>query len=112
VTDTTGGAQRLKVLETGEVYVGRLVVSPPVKDQPLCYDATTGQVGACPGAAGAAGLVDNGDDTVTDNKTGLMWEKKKGTLGSVVDCSTTCSNPYDVNNVYQWCKGPTRTAPT
>jgi hypothetical protein len=41
--------------------------------------------------------VDNGDGTVTDNKTGLMWEKKTGTVGT--------PNPidvHDVNNTYAW----------
>ena len=108
VTDNTGGSQRLKVLETGEVFVGGLVGSPPIENQALCFDATTGQVGACPGAPGGAGLVDNGDGTVTDNTTGLMWEKKTGTVGAAVDCSTTtCSDPHDVNNVYQWCQDTT-----
>jgi hypothetical protein len=103
VTDNTGASQRLKVLETGQVFLGGLVPSPPIKNRPLCYDATSGQVGACPGAPGATGLVDNGDGTVTDNQTGLIWEKKTGTVGSAVDCSTTtCSNPDDVNNEYKW----------
>src|SRR5437762_12871378 len=40
--------------------------------------------------------VDNGDGTVTDNQTGLMWEKKTGTVGT--------PNPdlHDVNNFYTW----------
>jgi hypothetical protein len=104
VTDTTGASQRFKVLETGQVFLGGLSPVPPVEDIPLCYNATSGQVGACPGAPGApVGLVDNGDGTVTDNKTGLIWEKKTGTVGSLVDCSTTtCSNLDDVNNLYKW----------
>lgn len=106
VTDNTGASQRFKVLESGAIFLGGLSPVPPVEDTPLCYNATTGQVGACPGAPGATGLVDNGDGTVTDNKTGLTWEKKTGTVGSAVDCSTTtCSDPHDVNNRYQWCSG-------
>jgi hypothetical protein len=48
--------------------------------------------------------VDNGDGTITDNLTGLMWEKKTGTFGSVVECSTptSCADPTNVNNVYSW----------
>jgi len=41
--------------------------------------------------------VDNGDGTVTDNQTGLMWEKKTGAMGT--------QNPkdvHDVNNYYTW----------
>lgn len=56
-----------------------------------------------PGVAGGTGLVDNGDGTVTDYTTGLMWEKKTGTVGAAVDCgSTACSDPHDVNNQYSW----------
>jgi len=49
-------------------------------------------------------FVDNGDGTVTDKKTGLMWEKKTAmVVGSFVDCSTTmCSDPHDVGNAYKW----------
>jgi len=41
--------------------------------------------------------VGNGDGTVTDNETGLMWEKKTGAVG--------IGNPtdvHDVNNRYPW----------
>ncbi len=103
VTDNTGASQRFKVLESGEVFLGGLSPVPPVEDTPLCYNATTGQVGGCPAAPGATGLVDNGDGTVTDNQTGLIWEKKTGTFGASVQCSTTtCSDPHDVNNRYKW----------
>ena len=107
VTDNTGGSQRFKVLESGEVFLGGLSPVPPVEDQPLCYNAATGQLGGCPGAPGApVGLVDNGDGTVTDNKTGLIWEKKTGTVGTAVECLITdCSDPHDVNNTYHWCRG-------
>jgi hypothetical protein len=51
----------------------------------------------------AGRYLDNGDGTVTDLNTGLQWEKKTGTVGSFVNCLiTTCSNPQDVNNLYQW----------
>ena len=67
-------------------------------------------------------FVDNGDGTVTDNETGLMWEKKTGTLGEGRDCPdfrsprlSTCGDPHNVNNRYQWSidgerlDGPVRT---
>jgi hypothetical protein len=38
--------------------------------------------------------VDNGDGTVTDNKTGLMWEKKDGT------CAV--AGPHCWTNTYSW----------
>jgi hypothetical protein len=36
---------------------------------------------------------DNGDGTVTDNQTGLMWEKKS---------AAGTGDVHDVNNVYTW----------
>jgi len=116
VTDNTGAAQRFKVLESGPIFLGGLVGSPPTENQALCYDTTTGQVGACPSAkdltfcvpnaAASPRYVNNGDGTLTDLQTCLMWEMKTGTVGSPVDCSTTtCSNPHDVNNLYHWCSG-------
>ncbi len=49
-------------------------------------------------------FVDNGDGTITDLGTGLMWEKKTGTLGSTVFCSDSiaCPDPHNVTNLYQW----------
>ena len=49
-------------------------------------------------------LVDNGDGTVTDTQLGLQWERKTGTVGNGVDCSSSaCPDPHHVNNRYQWC---------
>jgi hypothetical protein len=46
------------------------------------------------GVAHAQRFTDNGDGTVTDHQTGLMWEKKtQAGSGSV----------HDVNNKYTWC---------
>jgi hypothetical protein len=42
-------------------------------------------------------FVDNGDGTVTDNQTGLMWEKKEA-LDTVEDPN----NPHDADNYYNW----------
>jgi len=113
VTDNTGAAQRFKVLESGPIFLGGLVGSPPLENQALCYDTTTGEVGPCPSAkhlafcvphaAASPRFVDNLDGTLTDLTTCLMWEKKAGTVGSGVNCSTTlCSDPHDVNNLYKW----------
>jgi hypothetical protein len=113
VTDNTGASQRFKVVESGPIFLGGLVGSPPTENQALCYDTATGQVGPCPtaknlafcvpNAAASPRFVDNMDGTVTDLKTCLMWEMKTGTVGSAVDCSmTTCSDPHDVNNTYEW----------
>jgi cysteine-rich repeat protein len=46
-------------------------------------------------------FVDNGDGTVTDNQTGLQWEKKTTTVGS----------PHNVDNSYTWSTGAPAFAP-
>lgn len=96
VTDNTGGTQQFKVLETGEVFLGGLLVSHPVQSQPLCYNPGSGQVGDCVVAPAPAGprFIDNGDGTVTDTKTGLMWEKK-----------TTDGSVHDVTKTFTWSTG-------
>jgi hypothetical protein len=58
-------------------------------------------------------FVDNGDGTVTDNQTGLQWEKKTGTYvgGSSIECefnpSTCVADPHNVNNTYIWSSSGT-----
>jgi hypothetical protein len=42
-------------------------------------------------------FVDNGDGTVTDHKTGLMWEKKQS-----LDGTPNTDNPHDADNTYGW----------
>ena len=42
-------------------------------------------------------FVDNGDGTICDHETGLMWEKKDAQDG-VQDLN----NPHDVDNTYTW----------
>lgn len=55
-------------------------------------------------AASSSRFVDNGDGTVTDTQSGLQWEQKTGTVGTLIDCSqTACPDAHDVNNTYQWC---------
>jgi hypothetical protein len=115
VTDNTGASPRFKVLESGPIFLGGLVGSPPTQNQGLCYDTTTGRVGPCPSAKNLAfcvpnataspRYVDNMDGTVTDLQTCLMWEKKTGTVGDLVDCLATCTDRHDVNNVYRWSAG-------
>jgi hypothetical protein len=59
---------------------------------PICADVD----GTCTCVASLA-PIDNGDGTVTDPDTGLMWEKKNGDDGS-----PDPSNLHDVDNVYSW----------
>ncbi len=47
--------------------------------------------------AGGTRLVDNGDGTVTDNATGLMWERKDSVNGG-----TNYNDPHDTDNGYVW----------
>jgi hypothetical protein len=55
-------------------------------------------------SAAAQRFIDNGDGTVTDTQTALQWEKKTGTPGGFTDCSlTTCPDPHELDNTYQWC---------
>jgi hypothetical protein len=45
----------------------------------------------------------NGDGTLTDNQTGLMWEMKSGTLDPNNGCTgSNSANVNDVNNCYTW----------
>ena len=58
--------------------------------------ATTTTTTTTPGATTTTTLmrfVDNGDGTITDNQTGLMWEKKSDD-----------DSIHDVDNVYTWSK--------
>jgi hypothetical protein len=63
------------------------------------YDAAWGKVGTkYPGTScDVARFVDNGDGTITDNLTLLVWEGKDS-----LDGSTNVANPRDADNVYSW----------
>jgi len=52
--------------------------------------------------------------SVADHETGLLWEKKSGTQGTPVDCSSPsdCADPHDVNNRYAWWNGSAEFAPS
>jgi hypothetical protein len=68
--------------------------------------ATLLWVGTVPAGKGGDSqrITDNGDGTVTDHRTGLMWEKKTGTIGTI----PVNPNLHDVNNRYTWCSGDNR----
>jgi hypothetical protein len=57
----------------------------------------------CPPGASTR-FVDNGDGTICDHQTGLMWEKKDAADGAL-----DYTNPRDVDNWYGWacCVGGT-----
>ncbi len=53
---------------------------------------------------------DNGDGTVTDHQTKLMWEQKTGTAGgynaaNICPGGPKCGDVHDVNNLYSWSTG-------
>ena len=49
-------------------------------------------------------FVDNPDGTITDNQTGLMWEKKAALDNVPVSCTSAvaCPDPHDADNTYTW----------
>jgi hypothetical protein len=56
------------------------------------------------GGCYATRFVDNGDGTISDYETGLMWEKKADLDGPTVNCTSAavCPNPHDADNHYTW----------
>jgi hypothetical protein len=75
-----------RVLKTGQTHCW----GGPFPLTPLIPCAGTGQDGDLQTGA-ARSYTDNGDGTITDNTTGLMWEK-----------ITDDGSIHDVNNVYTW----------
>jgi hypothetical protein len=64
-------------------------------------DAQTEPTPMCPPPAGplvGPRFQDNGNGTVTDHQTGLMWEQKTGVVG----VKPATPNIHDVNNTYTW----------
>jgi hypothetical protein len=57
-------------------------------------------------------LTDNGDGTITDHETGLMWEKKAALNNVPVVCPSAgaCPDPHDADNLYTWTDNTTPTA--
>jgi hypothetical protein len=45
-------------------------------------------------------LTDNGDGSVTDNLSGLIWEKK-----TAADLAANLADPHDADNTYEWSSG-------
>lgn len=84
-------------------------------DQPVADQQATDQFGTrtlgkfktalvcTPAFKGSARYVDNGDGTVTDNYTGLQWEKKTTAVGS----GANLADPHDVDNPYDWSSAGT-----
>jgi uncharacterized protein DUF1566 len=49
-------------------------------------------------------FIDNGDGTISDTTTGLMWEKKTGSFHGGTNCfgPASCKDAHSVNNRYTW----------
>jgi hypothetical protein len=64
--------------------------------------AATGPVTTAQGRGGgpapAGRFVDNGNETISDSMTGLMWEKKTSAVGS----GASTLDVRDVDNTYTW----------
>jgi hypothetical protein len=78
----------------------------PATGQTTCWDSSN-LVTACTNTPGEDGAIqagatlsyyDNGDGTITDNNTGLMWEK----LCDEDPPGTTCPAEHDVDTTYNW----------
>jgi hypothetical protein len=77
-------------------WVGGAIVALVVAIVPVIVQAQ-GR-GAGPAASPAGRFVDNGDETITDTMTGLMWEKKTTAVGS----GTNSLDARDVDNKFTW----------
>ena len=66
-----------------------------IEDLHAQIDSLVNSLVACP--PGPTRFVDNGDGTICDTQTGLMWEKK-----DAADGVQDLSNPHDVDNTYTW----------
>jgi len=65
------------------------------------YSAKARRIWCVVGSAGR--FVDNGDGTVTDTLTMLVWEKKQNS-----DTAPNTSDPHDADNPYTWSNGTSR----
>jgi hypothetical protein len=77
----------------------KLLCTPAVKGGPPTTTTSTTTTTTSSTTTTTQRFVDNGDGTVTDNQTGLQWEKK----------DNTCPGIHCVNDTYQWSS--TGTAP-
>lgn len=89
-------------------YCGSGGGQPLATGQTISYGAGDDgdvQAGAMPS------YVDNGDGTISDMTTGLMWEKKVALDGGLLSCTNesggSCANPHDADNTYRWSDGLT-----
>ncbi len=108
---TTGGCLAAKVKAAGNLQKCRAgenakVLQGKAGDLTKCATKFVAALlkldGKASDAAVACRYSDNGDGTVTDVDTGLVWEKKTG-LDNVVNAG----DPHDADNVYTWSSSGT-----
>jgi hypothetical protein len=89
----------------------------PVTDQTICY-STSGSITSCTGTGQDANLqkgvarsyTDNANGTITDNVTGLVWQKcSSGQTGS--DCSGGSATQMDWSDALTYCNSNTAGLP-
>jgi hypothetical protein len=92
------GWEQSKLAEQAELE-GCLTDTPDMSAQ--CWTKFNAALELIDAAAAKAGTscryVDNGDGTVSDRNTGLMWEKKTGTIGHF-----DSGDVRNVNNLFKW----------
>ena len=81
------------LLTPGLLFAAR----PSVSSQEQVLNTLLDALVVCPSNSPTR-FVDNGDGTICDHQTGLMWEQKDGVSDSTVDLN----NPRDVDNNYSW----------
>ena len=85
------------LLTPGLLFAARPSVSAQEQALNILVDALV----VCPPNS-ATRFVDNGDGTVCDHQTGLMWEMKDASDGNA-----DLTNPHDVDNNYTWSSSTT-----
>jgi len=84
-----------------EVRVGGQLLSPPVPLTSVPWALVAARANEVVRPSNFPRFEGCGDGTFADYQSGLQWEAKTGSLGSVIDCDAgTCTNPHDVNNRY------------
>ena len=93
----------LEGLSNDDVPIGQMGTDLPASGQTTSFvPGDDGDIGA----GAALRYVDNGDGTITDLNTGLMWEKKV-----VLNSTRDATNLNDADNCYPW-QGKCSTAET
>jgi hypothetical protein len=88
-----GALQACLTKNSGNVILGKADASATCQTKFTAALAKADKKGACR-------YVDDGDGTVSDLNTGLMWEQKRN-----LDGTQNYADPRDADNDYTWCAG-------